>query len=80
MPRGATLVVVTAVVTPDLVAVLSSIRRAGHPVTLVETTVANSRGVPIHRGISQDGMSDLGITYHSVHAEGNPIEIEQLSL
>jgi uncharacterized protein (DUF58 family) len=80
LPRGATLVVVTAVVTPDLVSVLSRIRRSGHPATLVETTVANAKGGPTMRGVSSEAIRALGITYHSVRAETDPMKVEQISL
>jgi uncharacterized protein (DUF58 family) len=80
LPRGSSLVVVTAVVTPDLVDVLAAIRRSGHPVTLVETAVANVKMGPQMRRVPVEKLASLNITYHSVRAEGRPAEVEVISL
>lgn len=80
LPRGATLVVVTAVVTPDLVDVLAAIRRAGHPVVLVETAVEGGRGGVILRGVNKGDLHGLGITYHSVRARGALENVELIRI
>jgi uncharacterized protein (DUF58 family) len=78
LPRGATLVVVTAVISDDMLNILSAIRRAGHPVTLVET-IGSRRMAVMERGVSADALRAQGIDYYLVEAIGRVASIEQLS-
>jgi uncharacterized protein (DUF58 family) len=78
-PRGATLVVVTGVVTGDLLDVLLSLRRAGHPVTLIET-VGSARAAHYAEMKSAAALRAQGITYYPVEAIGQAETIESLSL
>lgn len=78
LPRGATLVVVTAVISDDMLDTLTAIRRAGHPVTLVET-IGSRRTARREQGVSPDALRDIGIDYYLVEAIGQAATIEQLS-
>lgn len=78
LPRGATLVVVTGVVTGDLLDVLLALRRTGHPVTLIETVGSNRAAS--HAGTkSAAGLLSQGITYYRVDAIGEAESIEDLT-
>jgi uncharacterized protein (DUF58 family) len=78
LSKGATLVVVTGVVTSDLLDVLVTLRRAGHPVTLIET-VGSSRAANYAHGKSPSSIEAQGITYYLVDAIGESETIEGLS-
>jgi uncharacterized protein (DUF58 family) len=78
IPRGATLVVVTGVVTADLLDVLLSLRRAGHPVTLIET-VGSERAATHSAGKSPAALQAQGITYYLVDAVGQAQQINELA-
>ena len=78
LSKGATLVVVTGVVTSDLLDVLVTLRRAGHPVTLIET-VGSSRAANYAHGKSPSSIEAQGITYYLVDAIGEAETIEGLS-
>jgi hypothetical protein len=78
LPRGVTLVVVTAVISDDMLNILTAIRRAGHPVTLVETA-GSQRIANQQRGVSPDALRAQGIDYYLVEAIGQAATIEKLS-
>ena len=78
IPRGATLVVVTGVVTTDLLDVLLALRRAGHPVTLIES-VGSNRAAGYARLKSRSPLQAQGITYYLVDAVGQADTVESLS-
>jgi hypothetical protein len=80
LPRGATIVVVTGVVTEDMLNILLAIRRAGHPVTLVET-IGSVRSKRFRPGLKLSGeaLRSQGIVYYFVEAVGQVDEIEELS-
>lgn len=78
LPRGATLVVVTAVIGDDMLNVLTAIRRAGHPVTLVET-IGSRRAGFAQRGVSAEALRSQGIDYYLVEAIGQVGSIEKLN-
>lgn len=76
LPRAATIVLVTGIVTDDMLQVLTALRRAGHPVTLVETA-GSARGSE-HR-VSSEALRTQGITYYLVETLENASELEELS-
>jgi uncharacterized protein (DUF58 family) len=78
LPRGATVVVVTGVVTADLLDVLLAMRRAGYPVTLVETQ-AQRYAARMERAAAPEALRAQGITYYLVDATGLREEISELS-
>ncbi len=78
LPRGATLVVVTGIVTADMLDVLLSLRRAGHPVTLIET-VGSERAASHSGKKSSAAIQAQGITYYLVEAIGQAEAIESLA-
>ncbi len=78
LPRGATLLVVTAVIGDDMLDLLAAIRKAGHPVTLIET-IGSRRTTNFDRGVSADALRAQGIDYYLVEAIGQAATIEQLS-
>jgi uncharacterized protein (DUF58 family) len=78
LPRGTTLVVVTAVISDDMLDILTAIRRAGHPVTLVETAGSQRIG-NMRRGVSTEAMRAQGIDYYLVDALGQAATLEKLS-
>ncbi len=65
IPRGATLVIVTGVVTADILDVLLALRRAGHAITLIET-VGSPRASKWERLATPDTLNAQGITYYLV--------------
>lgn len=77
LPIGATIVVVTGVVTDDLLHILVALRRAGHPITLVET-VGSLRAAKAAERISTESLRMQGITYYRVDAVDAATEIEEL--
>ncbi|MEA2575319.1 MAG: hypothetical protein QOH93_2617 [Chloroflexia bacterium] len=77
LPRGATLVVVTAVISDDMLNVLTAIRRAGHPVTLVDTV--GSRRTVSQREVSSEALRSYGIDYYRIEAIGQAASIEKLT-
>ncbi len=76
IPRGATIVVVTGVLSEDLLDTLLALRRAGHPVTLVETM--GSRGSARERIASPAALYSQGIAYYPVEAVKQASELEEL--
>lgn len=79
LPIGATLVVVTGVVTDDMLDILLALRRAGNPITLVET-VGSERAAGLARHRSEDALRTQGIVYYQVEAIGKVAELQSLSL
>lgn len=77
-PIGATLVIVTGVVTEEMLDILLALRRAGHPVTLVETA-GSARAEHNAKRNSPDLLQAQGITYYFVNAVGHVNEIEELT-
>lgn len=78
IPRGATLVVVTAVVSDGLLDVLTAVRRAGHPVTLIET-VGSQRASNAAHIVSAEALAHQGIVYYLVEAIGQASALKGLS-
>jgi len=78
MPRGATIVVVTGVVTEDLLEILLALRRAGHAVTLVEAA-GSERAAGWARRKSPEALRAQGLTYYFVDAVGEAETIDGLS-
>ncbi len=78
LPRGATVVVVTGVVTGDLLDILLALRRAGHPVTLVEAS-GSERAATWARRKSPDALRAQGIIYYLVDAVGQAETIDSFS-
>jgi uncharacterized protein (DUF58 family) len=78
LSKGSTLVVVTGVVTSDLLDVLVTLRRAGHPVTLIET-VGSNRASNYAHGKSPASIETQGITYYLVDAIGEAETLEDLT-
>ena len=70
-------VVVTGVVSGDLLHLLLALRRAGHPVTLVETA-GSPRPAYWPKTQPPDALHAQGITYYMVDAIGRAREIEEL--
>lgn len=79
IPRGATIVVVTSVINDDMLAVLTAIRRAGHPVTLIET-VGSRRAANAEKIVSGEALRTQGVTYYLVEAIGRTATLDRLSL
>jgi uncharacterized protein (DUF58 family) len=75
LPRGATIVLVTGVVTGDMLDTLIALRRAGHPVTLVETA-GSERAATWAKRKSPETLRTHGITYYYVDAVG---EVESVA-
>jgi uncharacterized protein (DUF58 family) len=79
LPIASTIVVVTGVVTEEMLDVLMALRRSGHPVTLVET--AGSPRPSAHtRPVHPDALLSQGITYYMVDAIGQAQKLESLAL
>jgi uncharacterized protein (DUF58 family) len=78
LPRGATIVVVTGVVTTDMLGILLALRRAGYPVTLVEAA-GSERAAAWAKRKSPDALRAQGITYYFVDAVGQAEMVEALS-
>jgi uncharacterized protein (DUF58 family) len=78
IPRGSTVVVVTGVVTEEMLHLLLALRRAGHPVTLVETA-GSERALHWARLKSPEALRARGIAYYLVEAVGKADTIEDLS-
>jgi uncharacterized protein (DUF58 family) len=78
LPRGATVVVVTGVVTGELLDILLALRRAGHPVTLVEAS-GSERAATWARRKSPDALRAQGIIYYLVDAVGQAETIDSFS-
>jgi uncharacterized protein (DUF58 family) len=77
IPRGATVLVVTGVVTEEMLHLLLALRRAGHPVTLIETA-GSERALQWARLKSPEALRARGITYYLVEAIGKADTIEDL--
>jgi len=78
LPIGATLVIVTGVVTSEMLDILLALRRAGHPITLV-STAASRRAAHWARDLSPQGLQSQGITYYHVEAIGAARKVESLA-
>jgi uncharacterized protein (DUF58 family) len=78
LPRGATIVVVTGVVTDEMLNVLLALRRAGHPVTLVEAA-GSEHALALATRKSSNALRAQGITYYLVNAVGEVNTIETLA-
>ena len=68
--------VVTGVVTDDMLQVLTALRRSGHPVTLIET--AGSVRSDANRA-SPDGLRSQGIIYYRVEALEGASTLDSIS-
>lgn len=78
MPRGVTIVMVTSLVPDGMLDVLLALRKAGHPVTLVEVVGAEAPG---ERGGGSTGVIEAqGITYYRVLTVDKASEVEEISL
>ena len=78
IPIGATLVVITGVVTEEMLGILLALRRAGHPVTLI-CTAASRRALYWARDLSAQRLQAQGITYYLVEAIGAAQKVESLA-
>jgi uncharacterized protein (DUF58 family) len=78
MPLGMSLVVVTGILNDELLDVLLSLRRSGHPVTVVET-VGSRRALESAEAIPAEVMQEQGITYYRIDAIGQADHIEELN-
>ena len=78
IPRGATVIVVTGVVTEEMLHLLLALRRAGHPVTLIETA-GSERALHWAKLKSPEALRARGITYYLVEAVGKADTIDYLS-
>lgn len=78
LPSGASVVVVTGVVTEDMLDILIALRRAGHAVTLIES-VGSERAAGWARLKSGDALRAQGITYYLVDAVGQAETVEELA-
>lgn len=78
LPRGATMVVVTSVISDDMLDVLTAIRRSGHPVTLIET-IGSRRTTNAEKMVSGDALYSQGITYYLVDVVGRVAALDSLS-
>jgi uncharacterized protein (DUF58 family) len=79
LPIACTIVVVTGVVTDDLLDILVALRRAGHPVTLVET-IGSHRAASWARHASAEALDSQGIVYYRVESIGEASKVEALDL
>jgi len=79
LPLAATIVVVTGVVSAHLLDLLLALRRAGHPVTLVETA-GSPRPAYWPKAQPPDALHSQGITYYMVDAINRVREVEELAL
>lgn len=79
MPESATVVLVTGLITDELLDVLVALRRAGHPVTLVET-IGPDRLKEKTQARSYEALHAEGITYYLVDAIDRASEIDELFL
>ncbi|MFL5733246.1 MAG: DUF58 domain-containing protein [Chloroflexia bacterium] len=78
LPIAATVVVVTGVLTEEMLDLLLALRRSGHPVTLVETS-GSARPTGGARSAHPDALLSQGITYYKVDAVGQAKEITSLA-
>jgi hypothetical protein len=79
LAKSSTLVVVTGVVTSDLLDVLVTLRRAGHPITLIET-VGSNRAAKYAHGKTAASIEAQSINYYLVDAIGEAETLEELEL
>jgi uncharacterized protein (DUF58 family) len=79
LAKSSTLVVVTGVVTSDLLDVLVTLRRAGHPITLIET-VGSNRAANYAHGKTAASIEAQSINYYLVDAIGEAETLEELEL
>jgi uncharacterized protein (DUF58 family) len=70
LPWGATIVVVTGVVTDEMLGVLLALRGSGYPVTLI-ATAASDRAREQARGVSASALRAQGITCYFVDTMGD---------
>ena len=78
LPIGATLVIVTGVVTGEMLDILLALRRAGHPVVLI-SAAASRRAAHWARDLSPQRLQSQGITYYHVEAIGAQQRVESLA-
>ncbi len=78
LPIGATLVVVTGVVTEDMLDILLALRRAGHPVTLIASAASKRAAHRVH-SLSSERLQAQGITYYLVEALGAAQKVDSLT-
>lgn len=78
IPSGATMVVVTGIVTADLLDLLLTLRRSGHPVTLIEA-IGSERAAAHASTKSSAAIQAQGITYYQVEAIDQGHAVETLS-
>jgi hypothetical protein len=78
LPIGATLVIVTAIVTDEMLDILLALRRAGHPITLV-STAASRRAAHWAKDLSPQRLQSQGITYYHVESIGAARKVESLA-
>lgn len=78
IPRGSSIIVVTSVISDDMLDVLTALRRSGHPVTLIET-IGSRRAANAEKMVSGEALNSQGITYYLVDAVGRAATIEGLS-
>lgn len=79
LPIASTIVVVTGMVSEELLDLLSALRRAGHPVTLVET-IGSVRPVNWKQTVAPEAMEAQGIIYYRVENIDKGADIDQISL
>jgi hypothetical protein len=60
-----------------MVSILTAIRRAGHPVTLVET-IGSARSKMYAERVPADALRSQGIVYYPVDAVGHVADVEEL--
>ncbi|MDQ5824266.1 MAG: DUF58 domain-containing protein [Chloroflexota bacterium] len=78
LPMGATLVLVTGILSDDLVDMVLALRRAGYPVVLVHTGGPDRASASAGAYLADD-LRAQGITFYSVDGVGKANEIEQLT-
>ena len=78
LPMGATLVLVTGVLNDDLLEMALAVRRAGHPVVLVQT-LGSERAADAVGAYSAEELRAQGVTYYSVDAAGRAKDLERLT-
>lgn len=76
LPIAATIVVVTGVISDDMLSVLTALRRAGHPVTLVETVGSYRPNTDV---TSLESLRAQGIAYYMVNTVDDASDLAQLS-
>ena len=77
LPLGVTIVVVTGVVTDEMLDILTALRRAGHPITLVEA-IGSARAAEWSKRNSAEALNAHGIVYYEVEGIGQVDKIEEI--